>query len=105
MLVIGRNHVPSNPTNRRQDAEYLLYLPFCHVFVSDDGVHKALAPMLLAPYQEFLTREQFLARVEHAKKPPAWLATLCPSPGTARALSDDERTAVERVLKVRYASA
>lgn len=69
MLVIGRNHVPSNPTNRRQDAEYLLYLPFCHVFVSDDGVHKALAPMLLGPYQEFLTREQFLARVAQAKKP------------------------------------
>lgn len=67
MLVIGRHKVPSNPTNRRQDAEYLLYLPFCHMFVSDDRVHHELAPLLLFPYQEVLTRHGFLQRIAQAK--------------------------------------
>lgn len=66
MLVLGRHTLPSNPTNRRQDAEYLLYLPFCHMFVSDDRLHQELAPLLLFPYQEVLTRHGFLERIAEA---------------------------------------
>ena len=48
----------TRPTNRI-DAEYLLYLPFCHVFVSNDKLHRQLAPPLLGDYQNFVPLELF----------------------------------------------
>jgi hypothetical protein len=37
------------------DLDYLYYLPFCSVFVSDDKVHKTLVPHLLVSRQLFVT--------------------------------------------------
>ena len=37
------------------DAQYLYYLPFCEVFVSEDHLHRLLAPQLLDGEQSFVT--------------------------------------------------
>ena len=41
------------------DVMYLYYLPFCMVFVSEDRVHRALAPSLIRPDQSFVTASEF----------------------------------------------
>lgn len=57
-LLVGERVLSTRPTNRI-DAEYLLYLPFCHVFVSNDKLHRQLAPPLLGDYQNFVPLELF----------------------------------------------
>lgn len=58
MLLVGSNVLSQRPTNRL-DIEYLLYLPFCHLFVSNDKVHRQLINSLLRPYQMFATGDDF----------------------------------------------
>jgi hypothetical protein len=41
----------------RMDICYLYCLPFCHVFVSKDWVHKQCAPLFMRPDQEFVSAE------------------------------------------------
>lgn len=48
------------------DVQYLYYLPFCMVLVSDDRVHKLLAPVLMRDDQTFVVAPEFkrdLARI------------------------------------------
>lgn len=45
--------IGTRPTNR-VDLEYLYYLPFGHVFTSNDKVHKKLVPLLLREEQKFI---------------------------------------------------
>ncbi|KQS88788.1 hypothetical protein ASG21_16750 [Chryseobacterium sp. Leaf394] len=45
--------IGTRPTNR-VDLEYLYYLPFGHVFTSNDKVHKKLVPLLLRDEQKFI---------------------------------------------------
>lgn len=45
--------IGTRPTNR-VDLEYLYYLPFGHVFTSNDKVHKNLVPILLRDDQKFI---------------------------------------------------
>lgn len=45
--------IGTRPTNR-VDLEYLYYLPFGHVFTSNDKVHKNLVPLLLRDDQKFI---------------------------------------------------
>lgn len=45
--------IGTRPTNR-VDLEYLYYLPFGHVFTSNDKVHKKLVPLLLRNNQKFI---------------------------------------------------
>lgn len=45
--------IGTRPTNR-VDLEYLYYLPFGHVFTSNDKVHKKLVPLLLRDDQKFI---------------------------------------------------
>ncbi len=40
--------------NNRIDLQYLYYLPFCQVFVSNDIFHKTIAPLLLKSDQSFI---------------------------------------------------
>jgi hypothetical protein len=59
MFVAWRNAVIRwQPTNIL-DLQYLYYLPFCSVFVSDDKVHRALAPPLMRPDQTFVPLAEF----------------------------------------------
>jgi hypothetical protein len=41
------------------DAQYLYYLPCCGVFVSDDRLHRTLAPLLCRPDQRFIRASEF----------------------------------------------
>lgn len=45
--------IGTRPTNK-VDLEYLYYLPFCHVFSSNDHLHVKLAPLLLRSDQHFV---------------------------------------------------
>jgi len=60
MLLVGMTHklLSARPTNRI-DAEYLFYLPFCSVFVSDDKLHRQLTPALLRDDQRFAAFRDF----------------------------------------------
>lgn len=44
---------PDRPSNR-VDMSYLFYLPFCELFVSNDRLHRATAPLFLQAGQQFL---------------------------------------------------
>lgn len=46
--------IGTRPTNR-VDLEYVYYLPFGHLFTSNDKVHKNLVPLLLRKDQKFIT--------------------------------------------------
>lgn len=44
---------PDRPSNR-VDISYLFYLPFCELFVSNDRIHRATAPLFLRGGQQFV---------------------------------------------------
>jgi hypothetical protein len=45
---------PAGKANNKVDIAYLYYLPFCHVFVSGDNLHKRVVPLFLRPDQTFV---------------------------------------------------
>lgn len=44
----------SHRKNNKVDLSYLYYLPFCHVFVSNDNLHERLAPLFMRSNQSFI---------------------------------------------------
>jgi hypothetical protein len=52
-LGLVRNLISSEP-NTLLDLQYLYYLPFCEVFVSDDKFHKSVQALFLRPNQVFM---------------------------------------------------
>lgn len=68
LLLVGtlQGILTARPTNR-VDLEYLLYLPFCEVFVSDDRFHRQLAPGLLSDYQSFVEHREFRADLQQRR--------------------------------------
>lgn len=65
MFVAWRaNIIHWQPTNLL-DLQYLYYLPFCSVFVSDDKIHRALAPVLLRADQSFVPMMDFKLGLRH----------------------------------------
>lgn len=50
-IALAANLISSERPSNRVDIAYLFYLPFCHIFVSGDKLHKLCAP-------EFLQKEQ-----------------------------------------------
>ncbi|MCT8335899.1 hypothetical protein NUH30_19585 [Leptospira sp. 85282-16] len=57
-VVIATKHgiIKNNPTNFL-DLNYIYYLPFCQVFISNDRLHKLLVPQLKRENQFFVTGE------------------------------------------------
>jgi hypothetical protein len=53
-LAVALNSVSQHKATNRIDLAYLYYLPFCMVFVSNDKVHRRLAPSFLRRPQEFV---------------------------------------------------
>jgi hypothetical protein len=51
--LIGRER-PKGKADNKVDMAYLYYLPFCHVFVSGDRLHKRVVPLFLRPDQSFV---------------------------------------------------
>jgi len=45
---------PKGKADNKVDIAYLYYLPFCHVFVSGDNLHKRVVPLFLRPNQTFV---------------------------------------------------
>lgn len=58
LMLAERNKLIRKSKTNIIDMHYLLYLPFCFVFVSDDTTHKRLAPLLLRNNQSFVTGQQ-----------------------------------------------
>jgi hypothetical protein len=51
--TVLHNRLVRSDSNDERDLQYLFYLPFYHVFVSDDRLHRAVVPLFLKPYQQF----------------------------------------------------
>ena len=49
-----QSHLIGTRATNRVDMEYLYYIPFCHVFTSNDNFHKHIAPLFLRPDQVFV---------------------------------------------------
>jgi len=68
-ICLQNNIIGTRATNLI-DLEYIYYLPFCRVFVSNDSLHKKLVPHLLRVDQEFVLGEDLkndFKRIEEIK--------------------------------------
>lgn len=53
-VAVGAHKIAATRASNRADVAYLFYLPFCHVFVSGDRLHRVCAPLFLRPDQRFV---------------------------------------------------
>lgn len=63
-------------TDDQIDLEYLFYLPFCHVFSSNDKFHITLAPPLMRKDQCFLLGEDLKKGIQEIESLPAHKETM-----------------------------
>ena len=65
---------PAGKADNKVDIAYLYYLPFCHVFVSNDNLHERVVPLFLRDGQTFVKGQQLKADLkqidEHFAKLP-----------------------------------
>jgi hypothetical protein len=65
-IALASQMISSERTSNRVDIAYLLYLPFCMIFVSSDRLHRRCAPLFLRSDQEFvwgMTLKEDLSRL------------------------------------------
>lgn len=60
-VALGANLIASTRSSHRVDMAYLFYLPFCHIFVSNDKLHKLCAPLFMRKNQQFIWGENLKA--------------------------------------------
>lgn len=77
------SHLIGTRSTNRIDLEYILYLPFCEVFSSNDNFHKQFAPLFLDERQDFVDGSDFKADMK--KINDHW-----------QSLSEDERTRLRK---------
>ena len=53
-IALAANLISSDRASNRADIAYLFYLPFCHIFVSGDKLHRRCAPVFLSKRQDFV---------------------------------------------------
>lgn len=53
-IALAANLIATERASNRADIAYLFYLPFCHIFVSGDNLHRRCTPAFLTKKQEFL---------------------------------------------------
>ncbi len=74
-LAVQSGLISSERASNRVDMAYLYYLPFCMIFVSDDGLHMRTVPLFLGENQAFIPGDELkadLARLnEHYSRLPA----------------------------------
>lgn len=77
-LFLGANKFDliSKQATDRIDLEYLFYLPFCHVFSSDDRLHKKLSPALMRKDQVFLSGKDLKKGIQEIESLPAYKETM-----------------------------
>lgn len=56
-LALVNELITKRPTNR-VDLEYIFYLPFCNIFVSDDKFHRRIVPEVLLGYNDFVRGQE-----------------------------------------------
>jgi hypothetical protein len=73
-LAVQSSLISSERASNRVDMAYLYYLPFCMIFVSDDGLHMRTVPLFLGSDQAFIPGDELkadLARLnEHYSRLP-----------------------------------
>jgi hypothetical protein len=52
---------PANKADNKVDIAYLHYLPFCHVFTSNDNLHERVVPLFLRQNQTFVKGQELKA--------------------------------------------
>jgi len=60
-LAVQSSLISSERASNRVDMAYLFYLPFCMVFVSDDGLHMRTAPLFLTDRQALIAGDELKA--------------------------------------------
>jgi hypothetical protein len=55
---------PKGKADNKVDIAYLYYLPFCHVFVSNDNLHKRVVPLFMRNDQTFVDAADFKADLQ-----------------------------------------
>ena len=67
-LAIAADHIsrvrPKGKADNKVDIAYVYYLPFCHVFVSNDKLHKRVVPLFLREDQSFIVGEDLKADLQ-----------------------------------------
>ncbi len=53
-VALGADLISDERASNRVDIAYLYYLPFCHIFVSSDRLHRRCTDLFLRPNQEFV---------------------------------------------------
>lgn len=53
-ISLAANLISADRPSNRADIAYFFYLPFCHIFVSGDKLHKRCAPVFLTKQQDFV---------------------------------------------------
>lgn len=53
-IALAANLISTDRPSNRADIAYLFYLPFCHVFVSGDKLHRRCAKVFLTKQQDFV---------------------------------------------------
>lgn len=68
--------VPAKKPHDQIDLEYLFYLPFCHVFASNDRFHMTLAPALMTKDQFLLSGDDLKQGIQQIDSLPAHAETM-----------------------------
>ena len=55
---------PKGKADNKVDIAYLYYLPFCHVFVSKDNLHKRVVPLFMRDDQSFIDADELKADLQ-----------------------------------------
>lgn len=53
-IALAAHLISAERPSNRADIAYLFYLPFCHIFVSGDKLHRLCAPVFLRREQDFI---------------------------------------------------
>ena len=53
-IALAANLISADRPSNRVDIAYLFYLPFCHIFVSGDKLHRRCTPVFLHKDQDFI---------------------------------------------------
>lgn len=64
LLMAERSTLVRKRSTNIIDVQYLFYIPFCMVFISDDTVHSRLAPLLLRKDQSFAKGSEIRASLK-----------------------------------------
>jgi hypothetical protein len=67
-LAVQSSLISSERASNRVDMAYLYYLPFCMIFVSDDGLHMRTVPLFLGKDQAFVPGDELKADLARLNK-------------------------------------